>query len=167
MIQTDHWMGQRKEELEQLKGYVLFFFFLEYFCFSIRWISSRSISVITSRYTQAPKLFSGLHFCLSECMSPGDSGRLRKLIAAAGGRVLEPSSSLQWRSLRGDSSPRPYFVFNGSAPEEFRASSLRMEVKEAMEHRAAGARVVGHLTVLHAVAAYDADVLDRKGRLCA
>jgi hypothetical protein len=161
-------MGQRKEELEQLKGYaIVFFFFLEYFSISIRWISSHSISVITSRYTQAPKLFSGLHFCLSECMSPGDSGRLRKLIAAAGGRVLEPSSSLQWRSLRGDSSPRPYFVFNGGAPEEFRASSLRLEVKEAMEHRAAGARVVSHLMVLHAVAAYDAGVLDRKGRLCA
>ncbi|KAK3138439.1 hypothetical protein QOZ80_5AG0368970 [Eleusine coracana subsp. coracana] len=110
----------------------------------------------------APKLFSGLHFCLSVYMNPRDRGHMLNLVAAAGGRVLERSSSLNWRWVRGDSSPTPYFVYDGGAPGELSASSLRMEAEEAREQAAAGARVISHLTVLDAVAAYDVEVLNQK-----
>ncbi|KAK3135244.1 hypothetical protein QOZ80_5BG0416560 [Eleusine coracana subsp. coracana] len=86
----------------------------------------------------APKLFSGLDFCLSASMNPRDRGHMRNLVAAAGGCVLERSSSLNWRWVRGDSSLRPYFVYDGGAPGEFSASSLRMEAEEAREQAAAG-----------------------------
>lgn len=128
-----------------------------------------SFAHLTRLQLQAPKLFSGLCFCLSDLMSPGNRGRTRGLIAAGGGRVLDK------RDLRllpkkdpdpdGRSpspvNPRPYFVYDVEAPggRRFSARLLRREIDEAREQAAAGAQVIGHLSVFDAVAAYDAGIL--------
>ncbi|XP_062231685.1 BRCA1-associated RING domain protein 1-like isoform X2 [Phragmites australis] len=111
----------------------------------------------------APKLFSGRSFCLSAHMSPDDRDHLRDLIAAAEGRILEGSSN-QLHLLRESSLVKPYFVYDGGAPTEFTSSSL-LDLKEGVEHAAAGAQVISHRRVLDAIAAYDAEVLNQKGWL--
>lgn len=118
---------------------------------------------------QAPKLFSGLCFCLSDLMSPGNRGRTRGLIAAGGGRVLDKRDLrlLPKKDTDPDGrspcpvNPRPYFVYDVEAPEgrRFSARLLRREIDEAREQAAAGAQVIGHLSVFDAVAAYDAGIL--------
>ncbi|XP_039800490.1 BRCA1-associated RING domain protein 1-like isoform X4 [Panicum virgatum] len=108
----------------------------------------------------APKLFAGLRFCLSAYMDPDGRHRVRNLIAAAGGQVLREGFL---DLLLGDSDGSLvglYFVFDGDAPGEFSTSTLRKEVEEARKHAAAGARVISHLRLLDAVAAYDAEILD-------
>ncbi|CAD6343576.1 unnamed protein product [Miscanthus lutarioriparius] len=112
----------------------------------------------------APKLFSVLCFCLSDFMSPDNRDRTRDLIAAAGGRVLEKRDLrlLLENPDRSSSSvkPRPcYFVYDVDPPGEFRSGSLQEEMEEVREQAAAGAQVICHLTVLDAVAAYDAEIL--------
>lgn len=121
---------------------------------------------------QAPKLFSGLCFCLSDFMNPGNRDRMRDLIAAAGGRMLEKRDlhSLLLRISDGHHSsssvkkPRPcyYFVYDADAPRRFRSRSLWKEMEEAREQTAAGAQLIGHLRVLDAVAAYDAEILRKQ-----
>ncbi|AQK72245.1 BRCA1-associated RING domain protein 1 [Zea mays] len=117
-----------------------------------------------------PKLFSGLCFCLSDLMSPGNRGRTRGLIAAGGGRVLDkrdlrllPKKDPDPDGRRSPSpvNPRPYFVYDVEAPGggRFSARLLRREIDEAREQAAAGAQVIGHLSVFDAVAAYDAGIL--------
>ncbi|TVU19928.1 hypothetical protein EJB05_36110 [Eragrostis curvula] len=107
----------------------------------------------------ASKLFSGLHFCLSAYMNPGDRGRMRDLIAAAGGRLLEGISSLH-HLRREDPSVKPYYVYDGGAPAKLSATLLQKEVEELLEYGAAGARVISHLRVMVAIAAYDVEALD-------
>ncbi|CAN6341612.1 unnamed protein product [Urochloa humidicola] len=110
----------------------------------------------------APNLFSGLRFCLSAYMGP-DSRRITgDLIAAAGGRVLEGGILHSQLENSDGSSVRPYFfVFDCDAPAEFTQSTLWKEVEEVKKHAAAGALVISHLRVLDAVAAYDAEILNR------
>ena len=119
-----------------------------------------AIRLFTSR-SQAPKLFAGLRFCLSAYMDPDGRHRVRHLIAAAGGQVLRGGFLDLLLGYSDGSSVGPYFVFDGDAPGEFFRSTLRKEEVEARKHAAAGARVISHLRVLDAVAAYDADILDR------
>ncbi|XP_039837801.1 protein BREAST CANCER SUSCEPTIBILITY 1 homolog isoform X4 [Panicum virgatum] len=107
------------------------------------------------------KLFAGLCFCLSAYMDPDGRHRVRNLIAAAGGQVLRGGFLDLLLGYSDGSSVGPYFVFDGDAPGEFFRSTLRKEEVEARKHAAAGARVISHLRVLDAVAAYDADILDR------
>ncbi|KAJ1263379.1 hypothetical protein BS78_09G180200 [Paspalum vaginatum] len=114
---------------------------------------------------RAPKLFSGLRFCLSAYMHPGNRDRTRDLVAAAGGWVLE-KRDLRLVPKNSDGSPaaRPYFVYEADAPREFSSRSLREEMEEAREHAAAGAQVISHHRVMDAVAAYDAGILnDERG----
>ncbi|XP_066327832.1 uncharacterized protein [Miscanthus floridulus] len=113
----------------------------------------------------APKLFSGLCFCLSDFMSPDKRDRMRDLIAAAGGRMLEKRDLrlLLKNPDRSSSSVKPtkpcYFVYDVDPPRQFSAGSLQEEMEEVREQAAAGAQVICHLTVLDAVAAYDAQIL--------
>uniref|UniRef100_K3Z602 PHD-type domain-containing protein n=1 Tax=Setaria italica TaxID=4555 RepID=K3Z602_SETIT len=112
--------------------------------------------------TGAPNLFSGLHFCLSAYMNPDGRHRVRDLIAAAGGKVLEGGFlDPPLECFDGSSSVKPYFVFDGDVPGEFALGTLLKEVEEARKHAAAGARVISHQRVLDAVAAYDAEILNR------
>ena len=97
-------------------------------------------------------------------MSPDNRDRTRDLIAAAGGRVLEKRDLrlLLENPDRSSSSvkPRPcYFVYDVDPPRQFSAGSLQEELEEVREQAAAGAQVICHLTVLDAVAAYDAEIL--------
>ncbi|OQU78211.1 hypothetical protein SORBI_3009G177600 [Sorghum bicolor] len=113
----------------------------------------------------APNLFSGLCFCLSDYMNPDNRDRMRDLIAAAEGRVLE-RRDLHLQQIKNpddDSSVRPYFVYDVDAPPgEFSLSTLHKEMEEVREQAAAGAQVICHLKVLDAIAAYDAEILNVK-----
>ena len=64
---------------------------------------------------------------------------------------------------RSSSSVKPtkpcYFVNDVDPPRQFSADSLQEEMVEVREQAAAGAQVICHLTVLGAVAAYDAQIL--------
>ncbi|TKW26658.1 hypothetical protein SEVIR_3G204500v4 [Setaria viridis] len=112
--------------------------------------------------TGAPNLFSGLRFRLSAYMNPDGRHRVRDLIAAAGGKVLEGGFlDPPLECFDGSSSVKPYFVFDGDVPGEFALGTLLKEVEEARKHAAAGARVISHQRVLDAVAAYDAEILNR------
>ncbi|XP_062179479.1 BRCA1-associated RING domain protein 1-like [Phragmites australis] len=120
----------------------------------------------------APKLFSGLHFCLSAHMNPDDREHLQDLVAAAGGKILEGSDAHLLRENLDDSSEKLYFIYDGGAPREFSSSSLldlHKEVEEAKEHAASGAEVISHFRVLDAIAAYDAQILNQRATpdLCA
>ncbi|CAL4894124.1 unnamed protein product [Urochloa decumbens] len=111
----------------------------------------------------APNLFSGLRFCLSAYMDPDGRRRMRDLIAAAGGRVLEGGTLHSLLKNSDGSSARPhFFVFDGDAPREVAKSTLWEEVAEVKKHAAAGALVISHLRVLDAVAAYDAQILNSR-----
>ncbi|CAL4908783.1 unnamed protein product [Urochloa decumbens] len=111
----------------------------------------------------APNLFSGLRFYLSAYMDPDGRRRMGDLIAAAGGRVLEGGILHSQLENSDGSSVRSYFfVFDGDAPAEFAQSTLWKEVEEAKKHAAAGALVISHLRVLDAIAAYDAEILNRR-----
>ena len=110
---------------------------------------------------QAPNLFSGLRFCLSAYMHPGNRDRTRDLVAAAGGRVLEKQDlRLVPKSSVGSPAAKTYFVYDVDAPREFSSWSLHMEILEAREHAAAGAQVISHHMVMDAVAGYDAGILN-------
>nr|CAB3464894.1 unnamed protein product [Digitaria exilis] len=108
-------------------------------------------------------LFSGLRFCLSAYMNPDNRNRVRDLIAAAEGRVLE-GGDLELLLKDSDGSlVKPYFVYDVDAPKEAVAlSTLREELAEVRKHAAAGAQVICYLRVLDAVAAYDAEILNAK-----
>jgi BRCA1-associated RING domain protein 1 len=93
-------------------------------------------------------------------MSPDRRCRVRDLVAAAGGHALEGGSSPD-APLQCSDGLKPYFVFDGDTPGEFAMGTLMKEVEEARKHAAAGARVISHLRVLDAVAAYDAETLNR------
>ncbi|PVH62205.1 hypothetical protein PAHAL_3G236200 [Panicum hallii] len=108
-----------------------------------------------------PKLFSGLRLCLSAYMDPDGRHRVRNLIATAGGQVLRGGFLDLLLGDSGGSSVGPYFVFDGDATGGFSRSTLRKEEVEARKHAALRARVISHLRVLDAVAAYDAEILDR------
>jgi BRCA1-associated RING domain protein 1 len=110
---------------------------------------------------QTPKLFSGLRLCLSAYMDPDGRHRVRNLIATAGGQVLRGGFLDLLLGDSGGSSVGPYFVFDGDATGGFSRSTLRKEEVEARKHAALRARVISHLRVLDAVAAYDAEILDR------
>ncbi|KAL6619039.1 hypothetical protein ACP70R_034178 [Stipagrostis hirtigluma subsp. patula] len=115
----------------------------------------------------APKLFSGLQFRLSAYMNPDDRKHMQDLIAAAGGQMLEGCNLHSLGKKSADPSAKFYFIYGGSPPREFSQSSwidLRKEVEAAKEHAASGAQVISHFRVLDAIAAYDVQVLDQKGR---
>ncbi|KAM0914745.1 hypothetical protein ACQ4PT_011321 [Festuca glaucescens] len=105
----------------------------------------------------APKLFSGLHFCLSAYMNPEDSENIKNLIAAAEGQVLEAMSprSLQ-ENLKKDPA-KVYFIYVGGPA----STSFVGKGKEANEYMASGAQVICHLWLFDAIAAYDVRMLDR------
>ncbi|KAL6841243.1 hypothetical protein ACP4OV_028761 [Aristida adscensionis] len=117
----------------------------------------------------APKLFSGLHFCLSAYMNLEDRHQMQDLIAAGGGQILGRDNPHSAHKSSNDSSAKFYFVYDGGAPREFTQSSLldlRKEAAEAKELAASGAQVIGHFRVLDAIAAYDVKILDESSAVC-
>ncbi|KAK1697241.1 hypothetical protein QYE76_013938 [Lolium multiflorum] len=105
----------------------------------------------------APKLFSGLHFCLSTYMNPEIRENIKSLIAAAEGQVLEAMSP---RSLQENLEKDPakvYFIYVGGPA----STSFLGKEKEANEYMASGAQAICHLWLFDAIAAYDVRMLDR------
>ncbi|KAM0835001.1 hypothetical protein ACQ4PT_063218 [Festuca glaucescens] len=108
-------------------------------------------------FKRTPKLFSGLHFCLSAYMNPEIRENIKNLIAAAEGEVLEAMSP---RSLQENLEKHPtkvYFIYVGGPA----STSFVGNKKEANEYMASGAQAICHLWLFDAIAAYDVRMLDR------
>ncbi|XP_047044412.1 uncharacterized protein LOC124648743 [Lolium rigidum] len=108
-------------------------------------------------FKRAPKLFSGLHFCLSAYMNPKDSENIKNLIAAAEGQVLEAMSPHSLKENLEKDPAKVYFIYVGGPA----STSFVAKEKEANEYMASGAQAICHLWLFDAIAAYDVRMLDR------
>nr|XP_051205106.1 BRCA1-associated RING domain protein 1-like isoform X2 [Lolium perenne] len=108
-------------------------------------------------FKRAPKLFSGLHFCLSAYMNTEDSENIKNLIAAAEGQVLEAMSPHSLKENLEKDPAKVYFIYVGGPA----STSFVGKEKEANAYMASGAQVICHLWLFDAIAAYDVRMLDR------
>ncbi|CAM0954939.1 unnamed protein product [Alopecurus aequalis] len=110
----------------------------------------------------APKLFSGLYFCLSAYLNPEYRENIQALIAAAEGQVLEGSILTSLQENSGKTPANVYFIYYEGPPRDYAATLfVGKEFEEAMKYASLGAQVISHLRVFHAIASYDALVLER------
>uniref|UniRef100_A0ACD5TG89 Uncharacterized protein n=1 Tax=Avena sativa TaxID=4498 RepID=A0ACD5TG89_AVESA len=113
----------------------------------------------------APKLFSGLHFCLSKYMSPEDRENIKGLIAAAEGQVLEAMSQRLLQENVDKNPAKVYFIYVSGPPRDYASTLFALkEIEEVRQYRASGAKVIRHLWLFDAIASYDARMLEQSYR---
>ncbi|XBJ11152.1 hypothetical protein VPH35_015898 [Triticum aestivum] len=114
---------------------------------------------------QAPKLFSGLHFCLSTYIDPEDRETIRRLVAAGEGQVLEGISPDRLHENLNRNPAEVYFIYDSGPPRKITSDFdliLAKEIQESIEYAKSGAQVISHRRLLHAILCYNARILDRR-----
>ncbi|KAI5018916.1 hypothetical protein ZWY2020_043804 [Hordeum vulgare] len=114
---------------------------------------------------RAPKLFSGLHFCLSAYMDPEDRETIRGLVAAGGGQVLEGISPDRLHENLNRNPAEVYFIYDSSPPRKITSDFdliLGKEIQESIEYAKSGAHVISHMKLHDAILCYDARILERR-----
>ncbi|XP_044977060.1 uncharacterized protein LOC123444413 isoform X2 [Hordeum vulgare subsp. vulgare] len=114
---------------------------------------------------RAPKLFSGLHFCLSAYMDPEDRETIRRLVAAGGGQVLEGISPDRLHENLNRNPAEVYFIYDSSPPRKITKDFdliLGKEIQESIEYAKSGAHVISHTKLHDAILYYDARILERR-----
>ncbi|XP_048542935.1 uncharacterized protein LOC125521885 isoform X6 [Triticum urartu] len=114
---------------------------------------------------RAPKLFSGLHFCLSAYIDPEDRETIRRLVAAGGGHVLEGISPDRLHENLNKSPAEVYFIYDSGPPRKITSDFdliLGKEIQESIEYAKSGVQVISHTRLLDAILCYDARILERR-----
>ncbi|VAH08595.1 unnamed protein product [Triticum turgidum subsp. durum] len=114
---------------------------------------------------RAPKLFSGLHFCLSAYIDPEDRETIRRLVAAGGGQVLEGISPDRLHENLNKNPAEVYFIYDSGPPRKITSDFdliLGKEIQESIEYAKSGVQVISHTRLLDAILCYDARILERR-----
>ncbi|KAM3404832.1 hypothetical protein ACQJBY_007747 [Aegilops geniculata] len=114
---------------------------------------------------RAPKLFSGLHFCLSAYIDPEDREIIQRLVAAGEGQVLEGISPDRLHENLNRNPAEVYFIYDSGPPRKITSDFdliLAKEIQESVEYAKSGAQVISHTRLLDAILCYDARILDRR-----
>ncbi|VAH20426.1 unnamed protein product [Triticum turgidum subsp. durum] len=114
---------------------------------------------------RAPKLFSGLHFCLSAYIDPEDRETIQRLVAAGEGQVLEGISPDRLHENLNRNPAEVYFIYDSGPPRKITSDFdliLGKEIQESVEYAKSGAQVISHRRLLDAILCYDAWILERR-----
>ncbi|KAM3411214.1 hypothetical protein ACQJBY_003076 [Aegilops geniculata] len=114
---------------------------------------------------RAPKLFSGLHFCLSAYIDPEDRETIQRLVAAGEGQVLEGISPDRLHENLNRNPAEVYFIYDSGPPRKITSDFdliLGKEIQESVEYAKSGAQVISDRRLFDAILCYDARILDRR-----